>query len=95
MKKAVFFEFRLYVAGDAPNSTQAQANLEEICRAHLVGRCKVEIIDVLSEPMRALDDGILLTPMLVRLKPAPVRRILGNLSLRVPVLQALGLRGEP
>jgi circadian clock protein KaiB len=46
---------------------------------------------VLKEPMRALDDGVLMTPTLVRLAPNPVRRIVGTLGQRDTVLQALGL----
>ena len=47
MKKAVHFTFRLYVAGDAPNSTQAIANLRALCSEHLPERYEIEIVDVL------------------------------------------------
>jgi circadian clock protein KaiB len=82
---------RLYIAGDAPNSVRAIANLTAICREHLLDRHNIEIVDVFREPTRALADGILLTPMLVKLSPLPVRRILGSLSQSQPVLHALGL----
>jgi circadian clock protein KaiB len=91
VNKPVPFKFRLYVAGDAPNSTQAVANLRALCREVLDERHEIEIIDVLREPKRALQDGVLLTPMLVKLSPAPVRKIIGSLNQREPVLQALGL----
>lgn len=70
---------RLYVAGDSPNSRRAVDNL----RAALSGLAttpEVEIVDVLRAPDRGLRDGVLVTPMLVRIAPAPERRILGNLS---------------
>lgn len=91
MNKRVHFKFRLYVAGDAPNSTQAIANLGVLCREHLPERHDIEVVDVLRDPQRALADGVLLTPLLVKLSPAPIRKIVGNLSQRVPLLQALGL----
>lgn len=87
------FKFRLYVAGDSPNSVQAITNLRACCREHLPENHTIELVDVLREPRRALEDNILLTPMLVKLAPAPVRRIVGNLSRREALLAALGLDG--
>ena len=85
------FKFRLYIAGDALNSAQAQANLAALCRAHLPDRHEIEVVDVFREPERALSDGILMTPTLVKLAPSPVRMIVGTLSQTPTVLLALGL----
>jgi len=91
MNEKAHFKFRLYVAGDAANSLQAVANLNAVCREHLPDRHEIEIVDVLREPQRALTDGVSLTPMLVKLSPAPIRKIVGSLSHKEPVLQTLGL----
>ena len=91
MSRRTLFQFRLYVAGDAANSAQAVANLAALCRAHLPHRHEIEVVDVFREPKRALADGIFMTPTLVKLVPAPVRRIVGTLSETLTVLQALGL----
>lgn len=91
MSRRAMFRFRLYVAGDALNSAQALANLIALCRTHLPDRHEIAIVDVFKEPKRALADGIFMTPTLVKLAPAPVRRIVGTLSQLQPVLQALGL----
>jgi circadian clock protein KaiB len=91
MSRRSLFRFRLYVAGDALNSAQALANLTALCRVYLPNRHKIEIVDVFREPKRALADGILMTPTLVKLAPSPVRRIVGTLGQTQPVLQALGL----
>jgi circadian clock protein KaiB len=85
------FRFRLYVAGDAENSLAAIANLREICDRFLPARHQIELVDVLLEPMRALADGVLMTPMLMKLAPLPVRKIIGSLSQIQTVVQALGL----
>jgi circadian clock protein KaiB len=86
------FKFRLYVAGDAQNSAQAIINLNAICRAHLLNRHDIEVVNVFRNPERALADGIFMTPTLVKLAPTPApRRIVGTLSQTQPVLQALGL----
>ena len=86
------FKFRLYVAGESPNSTQALANLTTLCRAHLPDRHEIEIVDVFRQPRRALADGVLMTPTLLKLAPAPLRTIVGTLSQTQAVLLALGLR---
>jgi circadian clock protein KaiB len=85
------FKFRLYVAGGTQNSQEAISNLTALCRTHLAGRYKLEVLDVFREPKRALADGILMTPTLLKLAPSPGRRIVGTLSQLQPVLQALGL----
>lgn len=83
--------FRLYVAGEAVNSTQALVNLQALCRGHLAGRHHIEVIDVFREPERALADGIFMTPTLLRLAPAPLRKIVGTLSDTATLMQALDL----
>lgn len=89
------FRFRLYVAGDAPNSAQAIANLAALCREYLVDRHDVEVVDVFRHPRRALEDQIFLTPTLVKLAPRPApKRIVGTLSEKATLLQALGLEGD-
>ncbi len=85
------FRFRLYVAGEAVNSAQALVNLHALCRGRLTGRHHIEVVDVFREPERALADGIFMTPTLLRLTPAPVRKIVGTLGDTAMVLQALGL----
>ena len=95
MSQPIILKFRLYVAGDAQNSGEAIANLAAICRAHLPDRHEIELVDVFLEPKRALADGILMTPTLIKLTPAPVRRIVGTLSQLAPVLHALGLEMLP
>jgi circadian clock protein KaiB len=83
---------RLYVAGGAPNSVRAIANLAAICKEHLQSAFKLEIIDVLQFPLRALADGVLVTPHLTKMSPSPATKIVGNLSDRGSVLDALGIR---
>jgi len=86
------FRFRLYVAQDTQNSVQAVANLTAICRASLPDRYQIEVVNVLKEPKRALAEGIIMTPTLLKLAPAPIRRIVGTLGKTQLVLLALGLQ---
>ncbi len=92
-QKGKVWEFRLYIAGEAPNSRFAMANLEAIRRDCLPEGSELEIVDILQEPQRAFQDGILVTPTLVKLAPLPACKIIGSLNDRARVLQALGLPG--
>jgi circadian clock protein KaiB len=83
---------RLYIAAGAPNSVKAVANLEAICKKHFQDGFKLEVIDVLEFPLRALADGILVTPSLAKISPSPGAKIVGNLSDRTNVLLALGIK---
>lgn len=89
------FRFRLYIAGEAVNSALAMSNLKALCRQHLEGQHEIEVVDVMLDPLRALTDGIFVTPTLLRLTPAPVRRIVGTLSDTSALMQALDLPELP
>lgn len=66
-------------------------NLNAICQAHLADRHEIEVVNVFRDPQRALAEGIRMTPTLLKLAPAPVRRIVGTLSQTQRVLETLGL----
>jgi circadian clock protein KaiB len=83
---------RLYVAGGAPNSMQAIANLEAICDEYLKDGHALEVVDVLDDPRRAMADGVLVTPSLTKVSPQPAAQVVGNLSDKKRVLLALGLK---
>jgi circadian clock protein KaiB len=94
MSRKACYEFRLYVAGNTPNSAQAKVNLSALCRKHLAGRYKIEVVDVFRHPERALIDGIYMTPALLKLAPSPTRMIVGTLSGSVSLLAGLGLSAD-
>lgn len=85
------FKLRLYVTGTTSRSQHAIANLEALCENELMGSYEIEVIDVLEHPQLAEDQKILATPTLVRQLPAPVRKIIGDLSDREKVLLGLDL----
>jgi len=74
------WELRLYVTGRSPMSVRALANLERACDHWLPGRYHIEVIDLLENPRRVAEDRILAVPTLVRMRPPPIRRIVGDLS---------------
>ncbi|MCW2983614.1 MAG: circadian clock protein KaiB [Conexibacter sp.] len=84
---------KLYVVSGTPSSDRALAALEEL-RATLPGEIEVEVVDLGDRPEVAEDERIVATPMLMRVSPQPVRRIVGDLSDLDRVRWGLGL-GAP
>lgn len=85
------FMLRLYVMGRTPPSQRAIANLRNICAAELKDRCEIEVVDILESPALAEMEKILATPTLVRRRPEPIKKIIGDLSDREKVLFGLDL----
>ena len=83
---------RLYVAGQTPKSVVARANLYRICEQHMPDRYHVDVIDLLENPQMAKGDQIIAIPTLVRERPTPVRKIIGDLSNTERVLIGLDIR---
>ena len=90
--KAPALRLRLYIAGSAPNSLRAIANCRAICDEHFASGHELEIVDLLEYPKRALADGIIVTPTLLKLLPLPAQRLIGTLSDTNQVLLALSSR---
>jgi circadian clock protein KaiB len=86
------WELRLYVAGNTPKSMTALANLKRYCEQHLHGQYVIEVIDLLVKPQLAAGDQILAIPTLVRKVPAPIRKIIGDLSNEEKVLVGLNIK---
>lgn len=82
---------RLYVAGQSPRSLRALVNLKALCEEHLAGRYEIEIVDLTKDPARAQADDIIALPTLVRRLPAPLRKVIGDLSNTDRVLVGLSL----
>ena len=88
------YHLRLYVAGQTVKSVRATANLRRVCEEHLAGRYDIEVIDLLQNPKLAAGDQILAVPTLVRRLPAPLKRIIGDLSDTEKVLVGLDIRSK-
>ena len=83
------YVFRLYISGLTPRSQRAIENLRAICDDYLAGRYRIEVVDLYQSPGLARQEQILATPTLVRILPAPSRRVIGDLSRLDRVLCAL------
>src|SRR5258706_15669864 len=83
---------RLYVTGTTPRSLRAIENLHKICEEHLQGRYDLEVIDLHQQPQLAAGEQIVALPTLIKKLPAPLSRIIGDMSDTEQVLLGLHLR---
>ena len=69
---------KLFVNDHTPHSVRAVAALRQLAAANPT--LDIEIVDVVEDPARAEEEGIMATPTLVRTGPAPTLRVIGDLS---------------
>lgn len=84
--------FRLFVSGMTPRSARALSTIKTICEERLAGRYELEVVDVYRRPDLVADDQIIAVPTLVRRRPEPLRKFIGDLSDRERMLAGLGLQ---
>lgn len=89
------YVLRLYVAGMTSRSMRAIASIKTICDEHLAGRYELDVIDLYQQPVLARGDQIIATPTLIKQLPAPLRRLIGDLSDTERVLVGLNLKPKP
>lgn len=89
------YVLRLYVTGMTQRSTEAFAVIKALCEERLQGRYELEVIDIYQHPQLAIDEQIIAVPTLVKKLPAPLRRLVGDLSNEDRVLLGLDLRRKP
>lgn len=82
---------KLYIAGTSSRSRRAILRARELCAGELKGHCRLEVIDIYQEPIRARDGQIVATPTLVKELPPPVRRLIGTLTKSSRLFVGLGL----
>lgn len=83
--------FRVFVSGASWRSQMVVRVLHELCAAHGVSRYSVEVVDVLEDPSSAERDRVLALPMVMRVAPEPVVRVVGDLSDGQLAAEVLGL----
>lgn len=82
---------RLYVTGTTARSVHAISDARRICDAHYPDDYDLEVIDLYQHPEAAREHQIIAAPTLIKIKPGPLRRIIGDLSDERRALEALGI----
>jgi circadian clock protein KaiB len=85
------YVLRLYVTGASTNSVRAISNLKQICETHIKGRYSLEIIDVYQQKFLAESEQLIALPLLIKTRPWPQRKLIGDMSDTDKVLRGLGV----
>jgi circadian clock protein KaiB len=83
---------RLYISRSTMKSRVAVENIERVCEEHLKGRYDLEVIDIHGQASLARDEQIIAVPTLIKRLPAPLQRLVGDMSDVDRVLLGLDLR---
>jgi len=87
------YSLKLYVTDEVGKSVRALANVKKLAAELEPELHEIEIVDILKEPEMAVEDHIIAVPALIKKLPLPVRRVIGDLSDRESVINALGMAG--
>lgn len=87
-----FFSLRLFIAGASPVSARAIKNIKEICEEFLHNRYELDIVDAHQQPVLVRDEDVTALPMLIKKMPFPKKRLIGDCSDKIKVLNGLGIR---
>ncbi|SFM87149.1 circadian clock protein KaiB [Chitinophaga sp. YR627] len=88
------YMLRLFITGSTPNSIRAVSNIRQICETYLKGRYSLEIIDVYQEPGLAQQEQIVALPLLIKKRPLPQRKLIGDLSEVDKILKILDVNKD-
>ncbi len=88
------YVLRLYVSGTTPRSVLAITNIKRICDEYLPGRCDLEVVDIYQQPAVAKSEQIVAAPTLIKKRPLPQRKFIGDLNDQEKVLLGLDLKSR-
>jgi circadian clock protein KaiB len=86
------YVLRLYISRLTMKSKVALDNIQRVCEEHLKGRYDLEVIDIHDQASLARDEQIVAVPTLIKRLPAPLQRLVGDMSDLDRVLLGLDLR---
>ncbi|MBI4187673.1 MAG: thiol-disulfide isomerase [Chloroflexi bacterium] len=88
------YVLKLYITGMTPRSQEALRNIKKIMRDNFGDNYELEVIDIYQQPTLAKDDQIIAVPTLIKKLPAPLRRLIGNLSQEDRIILGLDLKSR-
>ncbi len=85
------YKFMLFISGMSVKSVNAVENLKLICDTHLQNKFDLEIIDISKNAELAVKYRVFAIPTLIKVGPAPLRTLVGDLSDKEKVLRILDI----
>jgi len=83
------YDMTLYVAGASRRSLRAVDNVREFCEQELAGRYNLQVVDLYRAADEARAAQIIAAPTLLRRAPGPLRRVIGDMSDRERLREAI------
>jgi len=83
------WKIRVYIKNSNPQHVAFVKSVQDVCRENGLRKAAVEIVNVESRLSEVEQKAIIALPMLVRVSPGPVRRIIG-ITQRETLEQSLG-----
>jgi circadian clock protein KaiB len=83
------YAMTLFVTGASRLSLQAVSRVRAFCEEDLSGNYDLEVVDLYRAPERAKEAQVIASPTLLRDKPVPVRRVIGDMSDSVRLRAAI------
>ena len=90
-KKKSNYCLRLYITGNRPQSVQAIRAVKAACEKYLKGDYALEVVDLYQQPEQAKEAQVIAAPTLIKSRPAPIRRLVGDMSKEDRLLAGLGV----
>lgn len=89
-----FWQIRVYIRGSEKKHMEMCKLLQGVCRAEGLPRSAIEVVDVDQQLTEVERGAILAIPMVVRLAPSPMRRVVGLISEQEKIRMSLGFAEE-
>jgi circadian clock protein KaiB len=86
------YVLRLYVTGQTLRSMRSIENVRSICEKYLKDRYDLEVVDIYQQPALAAEGQIIAAPTVIKSRPLPLRRLVGDFSNHRRVLSGLDLK---
>lgn len=82
--------FRIYIAGPPARNAPAINSFKEVCEQELVqGSFDIQVFNILKDPLVAEKNKILAVPTIIKERPDPEKRVIGDTREPVNALRAL------
>lgn len=84
---------KLYVVNQSDHTRQKVEKLRADLTGSLGENFELLVLNIMDHLKAALEDDVMVTPTLIKASPLPARRIVGDLSDNLRILEGLGLSG--
>lgn len=89
--EATPYALTLFITGASDRSARAISNARALCDTYLAGRHELQVVDLHEDTDAVNASQVVAAPTLVRHRPLPVRKFVGDLADTAAVLRMLGL----